>query len=64
VVGRLLSETETSVELLDTLGKPQAFARKDLALLESKEASLMAEGWESLGEEELGDLLEFLRRGD
>jgi hypothetical protein len=29
---------------------------------ESKAASLMAEGWESLGEEELGDLPAFLKR--
>jgi len=42
--GRLESESQTSVELLDTEGKPHTIERKDIKLLTTNNQSIMPEG--------------------
>ncbi|MSU33892.1 MAG: c-type cytochrome [Pedosphaera sp.] len=58
--GRLDSETETSVEILDTTGLKHVVQRKDIASLDSSNQSIMPGGFEQLPEAELAGLLEFL----
>ena len=58
--GRLETETQTSVEILDTTGQKHPIQRKDMASLESSELSIMPNGFEALPENDLKSLLEYL----
>ena len=60
VSGRLMTETTTTVELLDTTGKLHLLQRKDLKGLTVSEKGLMPEGFEVLKPEELSSVLEYL----
>jgi putative membrane-bound dehydrogenase-like protein len=59
-VGRLASESQTSVELVDTQGH-HVLQRSDLKLLRSSNKTLMPEGFESLGLDGLANVMEFLQ---
>lgn len=58
--GRLETETQTSVEILDTTGQKHAIQRKDIASMEGSQLSLMPTGFEQLPELDLAALLEYL----
>jgi putative heme-binding domain-containing protein len=60
IAGRLDTETQTTVQLLDAAGKEHAVQRKDIKRMVSQPTSIMPEGFELLPEKELADLLEFL----
>jgi uncharacterized protein len=58
--GRLESESQTTVELLDAAGKQHVVQRKDIKRMAAQATSIMPEGFELLPEKSLVDLLEFL----
>ncbi len=58
--GRLETETQTSVEILDTTGQKHSIQRKDLASMESSQLSIMPNGFEALPAGDLSALLEYL----
>ena len=58
--GRLETETQTSVEILDTTGQKHAIQRKDIATMEGSQLSIMPTGLEALPPEDLKSLLEYL----
>ncbi|GAC1465933.1 MAG: ThuA domain-containing protein [Isosphaeraceae bacterium] len=61
--GLLSSETKTSIELIDTEGKPHALLRDDIEEIVASKKSLMPEGFEKqIPPASLTDLLEFLTR--
>jgi hypothetical protein len=60
IAGRLDTESQTTVELLDAAGKPQVIQRKDIKRMASQPISIMPEGFELLPPEELSNLLEYL----
>ncbi|MGZ8939410.1 MAG: c-type cytochrome, partial [Limisphaerales bacterium] len=58
--GRLESETQTTVEILDTAGQKHVIQRKDIATLQSSATSIMPIGFEALPADDLKALLAFL----
>ncbi|MFT5462312.1 MAG: putative heme-binding domain-containing protein, partial [Planctomycetota bacterium] len=58
--GQLLSESRTAVEILESSGEVRILQREDIESIEPSTLSLMPEGFESLGDQALADLLEFL----
>jgi putative heme-binding domain-containing protein len=60
ISGRLDTESQTTVELLDATGKSQVVQRKDIKRMVSTPNSVMPEGFELLPEKDLSDLLAFL----
>jgi putative heme-binding domain-containing protein len=58
--GRLETETQTSIEILDTTGQKHTIQRKDIATLEASNNSLMPNGFEALPPADLAALLAFL----
>jgi putative heme-binding domain-containing protein len=58
--GRLETETQTSVEILDTTGQKHAIQRKEIAAMESSLLSIMPTGMEALPPDDLKALLEYL----
>ena len=58
--GRLDAETQTSVEILDLTSKQHVIQRKDIASLDASTLSIMPVGFESLPENDLASLLEYL----
>jgi putative heme-binding domain-containing protein len=58
--GRLESETQTTVEILDTAGQKHVIQRKDIASLQSSATSIMPVGFEGLPPEDLKALLTFI----
>jgi putative membrane-bound dehydrogenase-like protein len=59
--GRLMSESQTSVEILDATGTAHAIQRKDIKSLTASERSVMPEGFDqSMSQDDLTNLLEFL----
>ena len=63
IAGRLVSETRTSIELVDASGESHLLAREDLAQIVASPLSLMPAGLElDLGEQGLADLLLFLSK--
>ncbi len=63
IAGRLVSETRTSIELVDASGEGHLLAREDLAQIVASPLSLMPAGLEvDLGEQGLADLLLFLSK--
>jgi putative heme-binding domain-containing protein len=58
--GRLETETQTSVEILDTTGQKHAIQRKDIGTMEGTQLSIMPAGLEALPPGDLKSLLEYL----
>ena len=58
--GRLESETQTTVEILDTTAQKHVIQRKDIASLNVSPLSIMPTGFESLPADDLKALLEYL----
>ena len=58
--GRLEAETQTSVEILDTIAQKHVVQRKDIASLEVSQISIMPTGFESLPPDDLKSLIEYL----
>ena len=63
ISGRLETETQTSVEILDLTSKLHVVQRKDIASLDASVLSIMPTGFESLPESDLAALLEYLASG-
>ncbi|QDV06039.1 Trehalose utilization [Planctomycetes bacterium Poly30] len=63
VAGRLVSETRTSIELVDANGESHLLERSEVAAIVPSKLSLMPAGLEAdLGEQGMADLLAFLAR--
>ncbi|MEX0586437.1 MAG: c-type cytochrome, partial [Pirellulales bacterium] len=60
VVGLLLGETRTAVELVDAEAKKQVVLREEIDRMIATRMSLMPEGFEKIGQKDLTNLLEFL----
>lgn len=59
--GRMLSESRTTIEIIDAAGKVHAIDRKNVEALSTSELSVMPEGFEqSIPAADLANLLEFL----
>jgi len=58
--GRMESETQTTIEILDTAGQKHVIQRKDIASLQSSATSIMPVGFEALPPDDLKALLAFL----
>jgi putative heme-binding domain-containing protein len=58
--GRLETETQTSVEILDITAQKHVVQRKDIATLEASQLSIMPTGFEALPREDLKSVLEYL----
>jgi putative membrane-bound dehydrogenase-like protein len=58
--GRLETETQTSVEILDVAGQKHVIERKKIATLEGTQLSIMPNGFEALPPESIKSLLDFL----
>jgi putative membrane-bound dehydrogenase-like protein len=58
--GRLETETQTSVEILDTTGQKHAIQRKDIATMAGSQLSIMPTGLEALPPDDIKSLLEDL----
>jgi putative heme-binding domain-containing protein len=59
--GRLVAETRTTIELLDSQAAPHVLERAEVESITPSSLSLMPSGFESLGEQGLADLLALLR---
>ena len=60
VSGRLMTESTTTVEILDATGKLHTLQRKDIKKLTVSEKGIMPEGFEVLKPEEISSVLEYL----
>ena len=60
LAGRLLSESRTSVELIDATAKTYAIEREDIKQLRASDLSVMPEGFEQLPPDELAALIQYL----
>jgi putative membrane-bound dehydrogenase-like protein len=60
IAGRLISESQTSVEIIDAAGAVHPVQRSQIKKLEASNLSVMPEGFEQLPQEDLTNLLEFL----
>jgi len=60
ISGRLITESQTSIELVDAAAKHYVIQRSDIQLLKGTDRSLMPEGFEQLGADGLADLLEYI----
>lgn len=58
--GRLETETQTTVEILDTTGNKHVVQRKDIASLQGLPTSIMPTGFEALPPDDIKALLEYL----
>ena len=58
--GRLETETQTTVEILDTTAQKHVIQRKDIATMDGSQLSIMPTGFEALPAEDLKALLEYL----
>jgi putative membrane-bound dehydrogenase-like protein len=58
--GRLESETQTTVEILDSSGQKHVIQRKDIKQMNTNGTSIMPNGFESLPESDLSALLAYL----
>ncbi|MCP3914324.1 MAG: c-type cytochrome [bacterium] len=59
--GRLVAETRTAVEILEESAESRVLDRVDIEVIVPSKTSLMPAGFESLGEQGLADLLQYLR---
>ena len=60
LAGRLETETQTSIEILDLTGQKHVVQRKEITNLEASNLSIMPIGFEALPESDLASLLEYL----
>lgn len=60
IAGRLISESQTSVEIIDAAGVVHPIQRSQIKKLEASNLSVMPEGFEQLPPDDLTNLLEFL----
>lgn len=60
ITGRLLSESQTSIEIIDAAGTVHAIQRSQLKSLTASEKSVMPEGFEALPPEDLTNLMEYM----
>jgi putative heme-binding domain-containing protein len=60
VTGRLLSESRTSIELIDSAAKTHVIDRQDIKRIKASELSVMPEGFEQLPKEDIAGILEYL----
>jgi len=58
--GRLETETQTTVEILDTTAQKHVIQRKDIASMDGSQLSIMPTGFEALPADDLKALLEYL----
>ena len=58
--GRLETETQTTVEILDTTAQKHVIQRKDIASMDGSQLSIMPTGFEALPPDDLKSLLEYL----
>jgi hypothetical protein len=58
--GRLEAETQTTVEILDTVAQKHVVQRKDIASMDASQLSIMPIGFEALPPADLKALLEYL----
>ncbi len=58
--GRLDTETQTSVEILDTTGQKHSFQRSDISALDVSPNSIMPTGFESLPPDDIKSLLAYI----
>ncbi len=58
--GRLLSESQTSIEIIDASAQHHMIQRSDIQLIKSSDRSVMPEGFEALGNDAIVDLLEYI----
>jgi hypothetical protein len=58
--GRLETETQTAVEILDPTGKKHVLQRKDIETMRGSELSIMPNGFETLSPADLKALLAYL----
>jgi len=58
--GRLDTETQTTVEILDTTAQKHVIQRKDIASLDPSQLSIMPTGFEALPPDDLKGVLEYL----
>ena len=58
--GRLETETQTTVEILDTAAQKHVIQRKDIASMEGSSQSIMPAGFDALPADDLKSLLEYL----
>jgi putative heme-binding domain-containing protein len=61
--GRLESETQTTVEILDANAQKHVLQRKDIASMQASQLSIMPNGFETLLPDDLKGLLEYLTQG-
>lgn len=60
ITGRLMSESQTSIEIIDAAGTVHAIQRSQLKSLTASEKSVMPEGFEALPAQDLSDLMEYM----
>ena len=60
ISGRLDAETQTSIDIFDLAGQRHSVQRSEIESLTGSEMSIMPPGFESLGEQGLADLLEYM----
>jgi hypothetical protein len=60
ISGRLMSESQTSIEIMDAAGTSHPIQRSELKSLVASEKSVMPEGVEARPEADLKDLMEFM----
>ncbi|MBL8695615.1 MAG: ThuA domain-containing protein [Planctomycetes bacterium] len=60
ITGRLLAETKSAYELLDSTGQSRVVPRSDVDEIRTDSLSLMPEGFERLPDEEFLDVVDFL----
>jgi hypothetical protein len=60
ITGRMVSESRTSIELIDAAGKTHVIEREAIRRLKASELSVMPEGFEQLPKEDVAGILEFL----
>ena len=58
--GRLETETQTTVEILDTTAQKHVIQRKEIAAMDGSQLSIMPTGFESLPPDDLKALMEYL----
>ena len=58
--GRLETETQTTVEILDTTAQKHVIQRKEIASMDGSQLSIMPTGFESLPSDDLKALMEYL----
>jgi len=58
--GRMDTETQTTIEILDTAGQKHTVQRKDIAQLQGLQTSIMPTGFEALPPDDIKALMEYI----